>query len=185
MQKLHPVASKATRHLFIDPLLCRPTFISAEGYVTGEMTSFIKPGKVPNLVDLCCPEDMKLTVTEEPNIETMKVAEVIFGARNYNGDWTVCHIKRLNSKLAKDGPGRAILKGYIVAPLERIYDPLNPDENVLFLEDQPLVIEIDLLYERATRTLTLKTPEDAGFDTGKPQILGIRLDLDYHDAKIV
>lgn len=185
MQKLYPIANRNTRHLFIDPLLSLPTFVAGEGYVSGEMTSFIKVGKVPNLVELCRPEGERFSITEEANIDTMAVTEIIFGAYNYKKEWTVCHAKGMTVKLAKFDAARSFLKGQISVPLGDIYDPINQDENVLFIEDQPLLVEIDILYERATRAFTLCAGKNTGFDTGKPQLLGVKLNLDWLDSKIV
>ncbi|QBZ70669.1 hypothetical protein pETSU_088 [Edwardsiella phage pEt-SU] len=185
MNKLFPIANKTTRHLFVDPALARPSFISGEGYVSGEMTSFIKPGKVPNLALLCQPEDVKFTVTEEPSVDTMKVTDILFGAFNSDNQWTVCLLREVKAQLAKDGPARSVLDGHVV---------INPDHNSVVdgitgepvnLGDEPVMIPIDLLYERGTRGLTLKPVEGVGIDTGKPQILGIKLDLDWIDSKSV
>lgn len=186
MNKLFPIASKATRHLFVDPAISRPSFISGEGYVSGEMTSFIKPGKVPNLALLCQPEGEKFTVTEEPSVDTMAVKEVLFGAKDHQGVWTVCLVRDVKGLLFKDGPARSLLQGTInVHPgFHHITDGVHPEESVN-LGDKPVMIGIDLLYERGTRALTLKPIEGVGIDSGKPQILGIKLDLDWIDSKIV
>lgn len=186
MNKLFPIASKATRHLFVDPAIARPSFISGEGYVSGEMTSFIKPGKVPNLALLCQPEDVKFTVTEEPSIDTMAVKEILFGVHDHQGIWTVCLVRGLTSQLFKDGPARSILKTTLAInpAIHRITNGIFSEEPVN-LGDKPTLIPIDLMYERGTRALTLKPVAGAGIDTGKPQILGIKLDLDWVDSKIV
>lgn len=185
MNKLFPIASKATRHLFVDPALARPSFISGEGYVSGEMTSFIKPGKVPNLALLCQPEDVKFTVTEEPSTETMKVKEILFGAKDHQGAWTVCLVRNVDAKLAKDGPARSLLKGHVcIQPESQVINGIFSEE-IVNLGDQPVLIPIDLMYERGTRALTLKADPRAGIDTGIPQILGIKLDLDWVDSKSV
>ena len=186
MNKLFPIASKATRHLFVDPAIARPSFISGEGYVSGEMTSFIKPGKVPNLALLCQPEDVKFTVTEEPSVETIAVKEVLFGARDHQGIWTVCLIRNVDAKLTKDGPSRSLLQGHIVFNPEstRVTNGIYNEEPVN-LGSQLVNIPIDLMYERGTRALTLKPIAGAGIDSGIPQILGIKLDLDWVDSKIV
>lgn len=172
MQKLYPIASKETRHLFIDPLLSLPTFISGEGYVSGETTSFIKPGKVPNLALLCQPEGVKFTVTEEPDPNTMAVTELKVGLYDDQGEWCVVTIPDLNVLFEQDGPSRATIKGGITVPH-------------LFKTGSTINIPIDLLYERSTRALTFKEHPTAGYDSGIPQVLGIKLNLDWRDAKVV
>lgn len=186
MNKLFPIANKATRHLFVDPALARPSFISGEGYVSGEMTSFIKPGKVPNLALLCQPEDVKFTVTEEPSMEIMALKDVLFGAFDSQGNWTVCLVRDLFMKFKKDGPARATLDGHIlIQPHHKVYDGVNSDQVVTLAINKPTLIPINILYERGTRALTLTPIEGAGIDSGIPQILGIKLDLDWVDSKSV
>lgn len=172
MQKLYPIANKATRHLFIEALLSRPTFISGEGYVSGEMTSYIKPGKVPNLAELCQPEGVKFTVTEEPNPETIAITGVVVGLYNEKEQWSVAEIKDLSFELVKDGPARSVLDGHLVVP--------HP-----FKEGANANIPITVIYERGTRALTISGCPRAGLDTGIPQVLGIKLNLDHRDAKLV
>lgn len=185
MNKLFPIANKATRHLFVNPIISRPSFVAGEGYVSGEMTSFIKPGKVPNLALLCQPEDVKFTVTEEPNVDTMAVTDVLFGAPDHQGVWTLCFVRGVNAKLAKDGPSRSLLQGHIViTPGSVVTNGIFSNEPVN-LGDEPVLIPIDLMYERGTRALTLKEAEGVGFDTIKPQILGIKLNLEWVDSKTV
>lgn len=185
MEKLFPIASKATRHLFVDPAVSRPTFVKGEGYVSGEMTSFIKPGKVPNLALLAQPEDTKFTVTEEPNIDTLAVTDILFGARDHQGTWQVCLVKGVNAKLTKDGPSRSILQGHIVIhPDSPVSDGIFGDK-IVNLGDQPTAVPIELMYERGTRALTLKEIDGVGYDSGKPQVLGIKLNLDWIDSRIV
>lgn len=186
MNKLFPIANKTTRHLFVDPALARPSFISGEGYVSGEMTSFIKPGKVPNLALLCQPEDVRFTVTEEPSMEVMALKDVLFGAFNSQGEWTVCLAKDLYMKFKKDGPARAELNGYItIQPYTKVYDGVNNDQTVSLSDKEVLSIPVNILYERGTRALTLTPVEGVGIDSGVPQILGIKLDLDWVDSKSV
>lgn len=186
MNKLFPIANKTTRHLFVDPALARPSFISGEGYVSGEMTSFIKPGKVPNLALLCQPEDVKFTVTEEPSMETMKVKEILFGAYNTDGEWTVCLVRDLAIPLVKDGPSRSLLQTEITIDPENeaVINGVSSTE-LADVGEKHILISIDLMYERGTRALTLTPIEGAGIDSGIPQILGIKLDLDWIDSKSV
>lgn len=186
MNKLFPIASKATRHLFVDPAIARPSFISGEGYVSGEMTSFIKPGKVPNLALLCQPEGEKFTVTEEPSVKTMRVKDILFGAKDHQGVWTVCLIRDIHVGFKQDGPSRALCQTEIVIDPEdfAITNGIYTQAQVN-LGEGAIRIPIDLMYERGTRALTLKPVEGVGIDSGTPQILGIKLDLDWVDSKIV
>ncbi|AEV89585.1 hypothetical protein OBP_148 [Pseudomonas phage OBP] len=172
MQKLFPIANRNTRHLFIDPLLSKPSFVAGEGYVSGEMTSFIKPGKVPNLAELCRPEDVKFTVTEEPDPTTMGISEIMFGMYDENKEWRVVSVTDLDIPFVADGPARSTIDGCMAVQ--------HP-----FKEKGMVNIPISLLYERGTRALTFKEVPNVGYDSGVPQILGIKLNLDWRDAKIV
>lgn len=181
MKKLYPIAKESTRHLFVDPAISKPSAIHAEGYEHGELTGFIKPGRVPNLALLCKPENTSFSVTEEPDMDTLGITEILFGMFDRNNIWTVCHIKGLDIKLQKDGPATASLKGGNIR--------LNTDfiTDGIFIGDkvdlQPGIvgIDLDILYSRGTRCLEYSNK--GGYDSGTPQVLGLKFNLDYKDSK--
>lgn len=181
MKKLYPIAKESTRHLFVDPALSKPSVIHAEGYEQGELTSFIKPGRVPNLALLCKPENASFSVTEEPDMDTLGITEVLFGMFDRNNVWTVCHVEGLDIKLQKDSPGTTSLKGgNIRLNTDFITDGIFIG-NKVDLQPGIVGIDLDILYSRGTRCLEYSNK--GGYDLGTPQILGLKFNLDYKDSK--
>lgn len=182
MNKLYPIAKESTRHLFVDPALSKPTAIHAEGYEQGELTGFIKPGRVPNLAQLCKPENTTFSVTEEPDMETLGITEILFGMFDNNDVWTVCHVEGLDIKLKKDGPATASLKNTsIQISADLITDGIFIGDKVDLKPDSIVAIDLDILYSRGTRCLEYSNK--GGYDQRTPQILGLKFNLDYKDSK--
>lgn len=182
MKHLHPIATPETRHLFIDPIISAPYNICSELYTQDEETSFIKPGVVPNLMELCRPKGTRFSITEEPNMDKMYIEEVIFGAFDYKGHWTLYRAEDLEIYFSSNGPVGASIKGSVHIDVNVIKDALFGDDAIL-MQEEILVLELDLLYERGTRRLTFKTT--GSYDSGKPQILGITLNLEHKDSKLI
>lgn len=179
MQKLYPIATKETRHLFISPAIYQEWSICKEVYGKGQ-TSYLKPGKVPNLMALCMPKDVRYSITEEPDPGTMAVDSIIYGLRDKEGFWHVCTAENLNIKLTQESVGNHVLNGHITIPAHRIFP--NTDHDVDF-GDEPILVPIDLHYARATRCLQIST--SGTYDNGKAELYGITLNLDHKDSKIV
>lgn len=182
MQKLYPIATAKTRHLFIDPIISQPWEIMAEGYTKREEVSYIKPGIVPNLMDLCKPEGVRFSITEEPDMEKLVVTELIFAAFDYKGDWKLYRVEDLDWPFKSNGPVGCQIKNYGAIDVDTIKE-VETGDTAIFEEEFSLEIELDLLYERGTRRLTF-TPTGS-YDSGKPQVLGIMLNLEHKDSKLI
>lgn len=180
MNKLKPISNQTTRHLFIDPVLSQPWCFREDGYQDNEKTSYIKPGVVPNLMALCTPAGHKFSVTEEPDINNMFVDDLVIAMFNEDGEWGHYTIPAVNAKFNITGPSTATLDGHIV--IRDIVDVLDECEDPIRLPEGSIInIPIYITYHRATRELILRS--EGNFDNGKPQILGITLDLKYKDSK--
>lgn len=183
MKKLYPVVTPSTGHLFIDPSLFKPYAINQEGYGKGEKTSFIKPGKVLNLMELCKPDNKTFTVTEEPDINTLSITEIIFGMFDRANVWTVCHVKDLDIKLSHTSPAKSVIDGPLVIGTESVTDGIFIGDRVDLEPNTTFMININLTYSRGSRCLEYSN--NGGYYTGKPQILGLKFNLDHKDSKIV
>lgn len=182
MRHLHPIATSETRHLFIDPIISAPYSICSELYTKDEETSFIKPGVVPNLMELCRPKGTRFSITEEPDMDKMYIEEVIFGAFDYKGHWTLYHVDELEIGFSRNGPVGSEIKGSVQLDVNAIREYITGDTATL-MQEEILVLELDLLYERGTRRLTFKPT--GSYDSGKPEIHGIILNLEHKDSKLV
>ncbi|EBY9763988.1 hypothetical protein D5W64_12815 [Salmonella enterica subsp. enterica serovar Saintpaul] len=180
MQRLYPVATPETRHLFVDPGIQNVWGIDDSKYV-GKDTSFLKPGKIPNLVLLCQPDGEKFTVTEEVDPDKIFIDEILFGIMDDNGIWQVCIIDELNTRLAALSPATWGLDGVISVygnQITTIYgDSLEIDE------DKIILIDIKIDYARATRCMEISSK--GTYDNGKPQLYGVTFNLEHKDSKMV
>lgn len=184
MNKLYPIATAATRHLFVDPAIYHP-FDIIDSHYSGEKSSFIKPGVVPNLMQLCMPEGVYYSVTEEPDFDEMYVEEILFGL-HHNGNWGVFRVPVL-VRLDKLNQSNWGFKGTIKVSTR---EPINintgvhgvdPRPETVTDDDMSLMIDLDINYARSTRCLEFTTV--GNFDNSKPQILGMCFDLKYKDSK--
>lgn len=182
MEKLFPIANKDTRHFFIEPLIHKPWYIKEPGYEPHTETSYIKPGKIPNLMELCRPEGHRFSITEEPNIDTLAIESIVFGMRNTAGVWGLYMAKGLNIKPAANGPSHSVLEGIIVLRGHQLIDPMF-DEPVDIDPAAIVPIDINLYYARGSRCLEYSN--EGNIDNGKPQILGLTFKLEHKDSKIV
>lgn len=180
MQRLYPVATSATRHLFVDPGIQDVWGIDDSKY-NHKNTSFLKPGIIPNLVLLCQPDGEKFTVTEEVDPEKIFVDEILFGLMDDNGIWQVCIAEDLNVRLAGTSPATWELHGHISVrgcQLTTIFgDSVEVDEDKIFL------IDIHINYARATRCMEISS--EGTYDNGKPQLYGVTFKLEHKDSKTV
>lgn len=180
MEKLYPIAKAETRHLFVHPSIRSPwDIVGATGY-TGEETSYLKPGKVENLMKLCKPEGVTFTVFEEPNTDKMVLDGVLFSIKDVSGHWVTC---------------RAVVKGLTLSKLnasqwgfEGNIDVLGEDVIDMDTGTHPhlgcvegIWIPIKLRYDRATRCLEWSS--HVTYDNAGIELLGITLDLDWVDSK--
>lgn len=181
MKQLSPIATAATRHLFIDPIIYSTWDITGEGYVNKEETSFLKPGKIPNLMKLCMPEGVRYSITEEPDPENMFISDLMIGFKSKNGVYWEATIRELNVQLVADGPAQYVFKG----PVTIEQDNLSYDDewSSPVLDNDELTIELDVHYARGTRTLTISSP--GTYDNNQPVLYGLQMDLTWKDSKIV
>jgi hypothetical protein len=180
MEALYPIASAESRHLFVDPAIYGVWHILAPDYTAGGYSSgYIKPGKVPNLVQLCCPKDVCLSVTEEIDLDQFYLDDILFNM-HYEGYWEQFRVFH-HIKIEKLDAGNWGLNQILRIPSRSVIHtetgvkglgPNHPD----FIE-----IEIKLNYARGTRCLEFSTV--GNYDNDKPQILGITLDMKYKDSK--
>lgn len=184
MQRLLPIASKETRHLFVDPAIVEPWCIEEEGYTNKETTSYIKPGKVPNLMMLCKPEGVRFSITEEPDMDKLIVDSILIGAYDIHGDFRVFSADFLNNglgvRLTRNGAIGAKLKGLVGIDTTGMIGIDGQD--VEFRNDE-LYVDIDLTYSRGSRCLEYTNM--GTFDNKEPIIYGITLSLTHKDSKIV
>lgn len=179
MQKLFPIATAETRHLFVHPSMREPwAIVGAEGY-TGEGTSYLKPGKVKNLLKLCKPEAVTFTVFEEPDPDTMAIDGILFGIKDIHGSWVTVRVWNVNAKVEKLNAGQWGLEGTAVVLATNLLDintGYRPD-----LDPKSVInIPVKLRYDRATRELEWSS--DSSYDKGL-EVLGITLNLDWKDSK--
>lgn len=180
MKHLHPIATPETRHLFIDPIIRNPWPILSDGYGS-EHTSYIKPGVVPNLMLLCKPEDARFSITEEPNMDELYIKQIVFGAFDVEGAWKNYFAVSLKIKLTSDGCVGCSIKDTVKLPTAWIFE-LDTGNKADLLGSE-LSVELDVKYERGTRRLTFKPT--GSYDSGKPEVHGIVLNLEHKDSKLV
>lgn len=179
MNKLYPIATAATRHLFVHPSISTPwDIVGTYGY-KGEESAYLKPGKVENLMELCRPADKIFTVFEEPNPDTIAIDDVLFGVKDINGHWVTCRSTSTDIKLTKLNAAQWGLEGPISVNVYDLIDTFSGGS--VFLGDKKeLLIPIKLRYDRATRALEWSS--SSTFDDGI-ELIGITLDLDWKDSK--
>lgn len=175
MEKLFPIATAASRHLFVDPSIYGPWDIISPEY-TGERTSYLKPGVTPDLVKLCTPAGVYLTVTEEVDPDKFIIDDILFGMM-VNGAWTVMRANLAETLERRDAANWG-LETTLRIPMCDLVN-INTGEHGVGTE----VVEVDLSlnYARATRCLQYSTT--GNYDNGKPEILGLAFDLTHKDAK--
>lgn len=181
MEKLVPLVTAETRHLFVDPAVCVPWNISMKDYPGCPETSYLKPGKVPNLMDLCKPEGARFSITEEPNPDTMTIDEIVFGVFDIQGNWYLCVAEDLGITLEKDGAASMSLNGHVSidpSTVRAMHGDYYPE-----LSSDPILVELNVHYARGTRCFQYSTT--ATYDNQKPQVYGLALELDYKDSKII
>ncbi len=182
MYKLYPVAKPETRHLFVDPVIYEPWEFFIDGYPQPSETGYIKPGTVPNLMELCRPSGVKFSITEEPNPDCLAITGILIAVKSEGGFWVTCAIDDLNVKLNKEGPGTWSLVGDLTIPKKDLVNGYTYEE-LTFDNNDPLLVQIDLQYVRGSRTLTYSN--NGNYDNCKPQLLGITLDLRHKDSAII
>lgn len=178
MEKLYPIATAATRHLFVDPAIYQPFCIIDPHYRT-ERSSYLKPGIVPNLMQLCMPEGQYFSVTEEPDFDNMFIDEIMFGM-HYQDSWEVFRVPVM-FHLEKLDQGNWGIARPVEIPLRSPIN-INTGKTGIELPDSlVLAIDINVHYARGTRRLEITTT--GTYDNGKPQILGMCFDLTHLDSK--
>jgi len=175
MEKLFPIATAASRHLFVDPSIYGPWDIIWSGY-SGERSSYIKPGVVPNLMKLCTPDGTYVTVTEEPDPDNFVIDGILFGMMD-DGYWKVFRAN-LEIKLERLNAANWGLDNKLVIPVRKLID-VNTGKHGEGPDN--IEIELSLNYARATRCLQYTTA--GNYDNGKPEILGLIFDLTHKDSK--
>lgn len=180
MNKLHPIAKPETRQYFIDPSIYTPWDIIDGGF-TGEQTSYLKPGNIPNLMDLCKKEDQVFTVTEEPDTDKLLVDGTIF-AMHHQGYWQVFR-SEVGFALDKLDAGNWGFNGLIVIPMRSVINIATGEKGISLPDTNLITIDIKLNYARGSRTLEFSNT--GTYDNGKPQLLGVTFDLEYKDSKII
>lgn len=179
MNKLYPIAKPETRHLFVHPAVHQEWPVFNAEYSQSEKTSYIKPGKVPNLMELCRPSNVRFSITEEPDMDKFLIKDVLFGVTDLNGQYHVLVGNELDVKLTQNGPVGLELDGYVTVPMESV----GCDSESAVFGPEPFLIPVKLKYERGTRCLTLST--SGTYDNGQPELLGIILNLVHKDSKVV
>lgn len=178
MKKLYPIITKENSHLFVDPSIHQPDYVALDQ--SDDFTSFIKPGRIPNLMNLCAPKGMVVSKTIEPNIKTMAIESVIFGALDKFGDWAIVRIDGLNIRLAQEGPSVSKLDGNILLAIGKPHlTDYRTGEPVYF--EGNVHANIKAKYYRGSRELTWDNT--GNFFNQETQIYGIKLNLDLIDSK--
>jgi len=179
MEKLFPIATAASRHLFVDPSIYGPWDIIASGY-TGERTGYLKPGVIPNLVQLCAPTNVAMTVTEEVDPDHFVIDGILIGMMDPDHDYWKVYRANLDVKLDRLNAANWGVDTTLVIPVRNLID-VNTGKH----GEGPATIEIELSlnYARATRCLEYKTA--GNYDNGKPEILGLIFDLTHKDSKLL
>lgn len=175
MEKLYPIATAASRHLFVDPSIYGPWDIIAPGYA-GERTGYLKPGVTPDLVKLCTPAGVYMTVTEEVDPDKFVIDDILFGMM-VDGSWTVMRAN-LDEPLTRLDAANWGLNTTLRIPM---HDLININTGEHGGGTDVVEIELSLNYARATRCLQYCTV--GNYDNGKPEILGLAFDLTHKDAK--
>lgn len=179
MIKLYPIAKPETRHLFISPAIQQEWDIEKPGY-EGKKTSYLKPGKIPNLMALCMPEDVRYSITEEPDMDTFAIDDIVYGAKDVNGYWHVCTAENLGVKMTRESAGTWALDGVIAIPPNQVFPATD---EVIDFGDAPILVPVKLHYARGTRCLQIST--SGTYDNGKPELYGLTFWMDHKDSKLV
>lgn len=179
MNKLYPIATAATRHLFVHPSIESPwDIVGATGY-TGEQSAYLKPGKIENLMTLCKPEGVTFTVFEEPDPDTIAISDVLFGIKDISGHWITCRSTGTHVVLGKLNAAQWGIDGNIGILAGELID-INTGKNPQLGNTIEVRLPINIRYDRATRALTWSSIPT--FDDGI-EAIGIELDLDWKDSK--
>ncbi|UQT02793.1 hypothetical protein YUBABA_00400 [Serratia phage vB_SmaM-Yubaba] len=184
MKRLFPICNQATRDLFIHPSICQAwDIVDAEGYTSGEETSYLKPGKIKNLAKLCKPENVYFTVTEEPNPDTMMIDEIMIGIKDKDGYWKNVNVSSVATKLEKLNAAQWGLDGHVTVDVSEGIGIGQDGEKIDLGDVKVLNIPIKLRYDRATRALEFSS--SATYDREGMEVLGLILDLEWRDAKVI
>ena len=179
MNKLYPIAKPETRHLFISPAIHQEWEISNPDY-EGLKTSYLKPGKVPNLMELTRPADVRYSITEEPDMETFAITGIIYGVMDVEGYWHVCTSENLSVKMTRESAATWSLDGVIAIPPHQVFPATD---HVVDFGEAPILVPVKLHYARGTRCLQIST--SGTYDNGKPELYGITVNMDHKDSKVV
>lgn len=181
MEALHPIASAETRHLFVDPSVYGVWHILAPGYTAGGYESgYLKPGKVPNLVELCRPKDVDMSVTEEIDLDQFYLTDILFGM-HYEGYWEQFRVYH-HVKIEKLDAGNWGINTTLSIPTRSVIHTQTGVKGLNIPDVDTLNIELKLNYARGTRCLEFST--EGTYDNDKPQILGITLDMVHKDSRL-
>lgn len=180
MELLYPIASAETRHLFVDPSIYGVWDIIDPSYTKlGYRSGYLKPGKISNLVQLCRPKEVTFSVTEEIDLDDFHIEDILF-CMHHDGHWQQFRVFH-HVKVEKLDAGNWGLNGTLVIPTRQIINTETGEKGITIKGTDILNIELTLNYARGTRCLEFST--EGTYDNGKPQILGITLDMKYKDSK--
>jgi hypothetical protein len=180
MEALYPIASAESRHLFVDPAIFDTWHIIDPDYTAGGYSSgYIKPGKVPNLVELCRPKERYMSVTEEIDLDHFYLDDILFHM-HYEGYWDQFRVYH-RIKLEKLDAANWGFNGTLSIPSRSIIHTQTGTKGLGPNYPDLLEIELKLNYARGTRCLEFSTV--GNYDNDKPQILGITLDMKHKDSR--
>jgi len=180
MEALYPIAAAESRHLFVDPAIYDVWHIIDPDYTAGGYSSgYIKPGKVPNLVELCRPKDVYLSVTEEIDLDHFYLDDILFHM-HHEGYWEQFRVYH-HIKIEKLDAGNWGLNQTLQIPSRSVIHTTTGVKGLGPNYPKFVEIEIKLNYARGTRCLEFSTV--GNYDNDKPQILGITLDMKHKDSK--